>query len=745
MVVSAPAQGRRRRGGGRGSGVEGRRQKGGEFGCGGGSEPHGWRHCAYSPNACMRRKRAPGRRNLGAEMPFLSVTIYFVSAVVRMVNDESQVDMLKDIGMGIIAKCDGLPLAVKVMGGVMLQKNRRRSDWEAVLKDSEWSVSPMPEELNNAVYLSYHDLDPPLKPCFLYFSLLPKIQLFNVHQIVGMWISEGIIHGNSDDLETIGHEYYDELILRSLIEPNTGYVDHVFCSMHDVVRSFAQYVARDEALVAGYGSQTDVIGKLNSQEFVRLSLETQESESDALEWMSLQAQISLRTLISVGNIKMKPGDSLEIFSSLRTLFVSHADSDQLAESLVKLKHLRYLSLSYTSISKLPEDIHKMKFLQYIEIAECKRLVKLPSSIGKLQDLRFLSLGMTSIKSVPRGFGGLTSLRILGGFPVHMDGSWCSLEELGPLSKLIELHIRGLENVSSSTIARKANLGGKVHLRNLVLICTSKHGNNGQLFKEQQKIEDVFDELCPPPSLDTLIINGYFGRLLPRWMTSTAVVPLRSLRILMLKYLPCCIELPDALYQLPFLEVLYIIKAPAIKRVGPEFMQPHRHEHLSAPESLGSACAFEVFECSSLQIINNMPKLQKLKIIGCPKLKVLEGVPALQRLELKDHDMQMLPGYLQDVNPKQLLIDCGISLLTCLAAGKFSPEWDKFSHIRQVKAYANDADNNIQRKWYVLYTRNPFSLKTNISCSAINQGKVMQGATAASSNFVFLIRWVSLFY
>ncbi|TVU26660.1 hypothetical protein EJB05_29215, partial [Eragrostis curvula] len=638
--------------------------------------------------------------------------------VVRNVNDESQVEMLKDIGMGIIEKCDGLPLAVKVMGGVLLQKNRRRNDWEAVLKDSVWSVSQMPEELNSAVYLSYQDLDPPLKPCFLYFSLLPKSERFSVHDIVGMWISEGIIHGNLDDLENIGREYYDELLLRNLIEPDTSYLEQFYCSMHDVVRSFAQYIARDEALVAGQSNQIDITSKLNAQRFIRLSLENKGSESDELEWMSLQAQISARTLISVGNnVKIKPGDSLVTFSSLRTLHVIGADFDPLAESLVKLKHLRYLSIADTNISILPENIDKMKFLQYIDISNCESLVKLPVSIGKLQDLRYLNLRWTSINSIPRGFGGLTSLRKLYGIPVHMDGEWCSLEELGPLSKLIELSIHGLENVSSSKIARKTNLCGKVHLRKLALHCTSKHGHNGQLFKEEenisgqghQNIEEVFDELRPPPSVENLTINTYFGRRLPIWMTSNDVVTLGSLRIMVLEDLPCCTELPNSLCQLPCLELLQIECAPAIKRVGPEFLQLHHHEHLRK---------LEVIKCSGLERVCNLPKLQELLIANCPKLKVLEGVPALERLHLVDYDMGTLPGYLQDVNPRHLLeIDCDVSLLTSMAMGKSSPEWDKFSHIKQVKAYAHDND---KRKWYVSYIRDPFSFKTNISRSAIKQ-------------------------
>jgi hypothetical protein len=131
----------------------------------------------------------------------------------------------------------------------------------------------------------------------------------------------------------------------------------------------------------------------------------------------------------------------------------------------------------------------------------------------------------------------------------------------------------------------------------------------------------------------------------------------------------------------------------------------------------------VTKCLGIERIGNMPKMQELKITMCPKLKVLEGMPALQRLLLKDSSMTTLPGYLQDVHPRHLLeIDCDAPLLTSMAGGKSGPEWVKFCHIQQVKAYADDDDNRTGRKWYVFYTKDPFSFKTNISRSAIFWGK-----------------------
>ena len=190
-------------------------------------------------------------------------------------------------------------------------------------------------------------------------------------------------------------------------------------------------------------------------------------------------------------------------------------------------------------------------------------------------------------------------------------------------------------------------------------------------------------------------------------------------------LPYCTELPDGLWQLPSLELLQIRNAPGIKRVGPEFLLPHHHEHPSALENFGSDLKIEVYGCPSLERISNLPNLQDLVIIECPELQVLEGLPSLHRLTLEDYDMETLPGYLKDVNPRDLHVDCDVPLLASIGKGKSSLEWDKFSHIKQVKAYADDDDNNIERKWYVKYTIDPFSFKTNISPSADASGKLTQ--------------------
>ncbi|VAI94385.1 unnamed protein product [Triticum turgidum subsp. durum] len=669
------------------------------------------------------------------------------------------------------------------MGGLLRERGRLRRDWQHVLDDSKWSRTKMPDELNYAVYLSYEYMPSYLKQCFLYYSLLPKSRNFSMDEVVAMWISEGFIHGNSNNLEELGENYYKELVSRNLIEPDKSYADLWVCSMHDVVRSFGQYMIKDEALVTEDGDN-DIIPKLGSKKFLWLSIETNQSQSGELDWKSLQAQQSVRTLISTIQIKMKPGDSLFTFSSLRTLHIESTDMAVLVEYLHQLKHLRYLRLVNADISVLPGNIGKMKLLQFL-VLECNKLVNLPDSIVKLGQLSLLSLPEESM--VPRGFRALTNMRRLNMFRAHMDGDWCSLDELGPLSQLRVLGLTKLENVSAASFAANARLDEKMHLIWIFLQCTSKLRDDGLVKEkegvseeEQQRIEKVHDKLCPPPGVELLQIEGYFGWQLRSWMMSTSMVPFNNLKTILFDDLACCIQLPNGLCQLPSLQLLQVSRAPCIKHVGTGFVQAAatsfprlnemvldrmveweeweweeqlqamprlrriqlkncklRHvppglasnatslkilflEHvkqLSYIESFPYVVELIVDGCPDLERITNLPNLQKLTIISCLKLKVLEHIPSLERLLLQDYTMEKLPEYMRDIKARHLQLFCRLWLLSAVAVGQSGTEWDKLSQVEHVKAYAGDGDS--QRKWYVLYTRGDnCKLDSNISRSTV---------------------------
>ncbi|KAL6908020.1 hypothetical protein ACP4OV_002190 [Aristida adscensionis] len=209
---------------------------------------------------------------------------------------------------------------------------------------------------------------------------------------------------------------------------------------------------------------------------------------------------------------------------------------------------------------------------------CSNLDHLPSSITELVHLRTLNMEHSKISLVPKGLGGLTNLRMLKGFPVHMDldGAWCSLEEIASLSQLRDLTIKGLENVTASSFAEKVVISNKRHLSYLEMNCTSRRsiglGDETEQ-KQQQVIEEVHDKLCPPICIEHLALQRYFGRRLPKWMSAPATAAFTSLRFLQFKELSCCTQLPNGLCQLPCLEGFGIDGAPAIERVGHQFQAP----------------------------------------------------------------------------------------------------------------------------------------------------------------------------
>ncbi|VAI26811.1 unnamed protein product [Triticum turgidum subsp. durum] len=291
----------------------------------------------------------------------------------------SDFDELKDIGMKIVKKCDGLPLAIKVKGGLLSKRDPKERVWEIVLhKNLGWNEEDRSrEELSYSVGLSYDDLSPELKQCFLYYSLLPKGSGFEKDRVISMWISEGFVQhdGRSEsgefDLEEIGAEYHRELVDRNLLEPDDSAESIWEYTLHDVVCSLAQFMSKEEAFMV-HKDQVDITNLLSENKyFCHLSVNATHSD---LEWTILEKQKRLRTLLLIG-CEIQPGGSLANFANLRVLDISSKESDWLVDSLGELRHLTYLSFSYTDISMLPGDIDKMRLLEHIQLKGCTKLEK----------------------------------------------------------------------------------------------------------------------------------------------------------------------------------------------------------------------------------------------------------------------------------------------------------------------------------------------------------------------------------
>uniref|UniRef100_K4A697 NB-ARC domain-containing protein n=1 Tax=Setaria italica TaxID=4555 RepID=K4A697_SETIT len=551
--------------------------------------------------------------------------------------------------MEIVKRCDCLPLAVKVLGGLLRRKSRTRDAWTDVSSHGTWSTIGIHEDINKAVYLSYEDLPSHLKQCFVYCSLIPQDYLISSRVIVQIWIAAGHVHNKMSCKapETLGEEYYKELVSRNLLEPEKGYYRISAWNMHDVVRSFAQYIIKDEGILISDGQ--DVNRTLSTAKLRHLSISNKAVRHD-----TLQTQALLRTLMLFeGSTTVELKDMLNNLSCLRVLHLIDVDLVELPDSICHLKHLRSLYLSGTSISTIPQGIGDLKFLQSIDLDGCANIHQLPNSILKLRKLRSLTLSDTAITSVPRGLGKLEDLVDIRGFPTHYSnestGGWCSLEELRPLSKLQSLEIICLEKAPSGSMAAKANLSSKHHLTRLHLVFTSRLGDNGEVEgniseEEHRRTEEVLDNLCPPTCMERLEIKGYFARGLPQWMRTMSAFG--SLRRLALDDYACCTHLPNGLGQLPFLDHFWVNRAPSVQCVGHDFLFP----------SLGGQADGKVTRDNNRQPHHTsrgagvaFPKLRKVGFEGMLGWTQWEweqhvpAMPALEELSIGDCKLQRLPS------------------------------------------------------------------------------------------------------
>ncbi|OAY85683.1 putative disease resistance protein RGA3 [Ananas comosus] len=601
--------------------------------------------------------------------------------------EEEGAQSLRSVGVQIVNKCGGLPLAIKVIAGVLTTKEKSKKEWERVLKSNAWSMRELPKEFRGALYLSYDDLPPHLKHCFLSFCLYPEdFGLFR-RDLRCMWVAAGFVNQEEGSLmEELAEQYYFELIRRSLLQPDPRYVDQCKCTIHDLLRSLAQYLSRGESYYGDPQSlDATAISKLR-----RLSI-AESGEIVTIPGLETE-RLRLRTLLLIKSPPRIEHNVFSRFPHLQVLLLNGEGIECIPDSVGSLIHLRLLNLDRTSISNLPDSIGFLTNLQTLNLQQCKFLNTLPRSITHLCSLRRLDLVGTPLRHVPEGIGKLQLLNDLQGFIINADdgyhteqNSW-ELEELESLGQLRWLQLSILEgkrnanSVQSTddlidqppTVTHPRNtasvLEEKAFLKELRIYCrpqTKKEKVPPYTKEEISKIEDIFEKLHPPTCLERLWVDNFYGRHIPSWMLSSSLgTYLPYLTYVNFIGLPLCPQLPP-LGQLPHLRYLLIESALAIVTIGPELLgngigdgvhaatafprleflimkgMPNWKEWTLVGSEIGhsSSCSLRV-----------MPRLEVLHVMDCPKLRALpkrlQQLRALRILgTLKAHSLSVIEDFL----------------------------------------------------------------------------------------------------
>ena len=539
------------------------------------------------------------------------------------------------IGKQIVSRSEGLPLAVRALGG-LLGSELYKSLWSTVL-ELDWPAWGVNENLP-ALKLCYDHLPIHLKHCFKYCSLFPKGYIFEKDHLLRLWISQGfIVHEEGERVEDSGNKYFEELLRRSFFQQSTiwgpkekGY------TMHDLFHDVAQSVSVNECFRAETCNLPSTSEKVLHVSIVADKLETK------VHFEPFKESVNIQTLLLVCTSSLKPDtsvfhvESLEIlnnlflhFRFLRTLDLSFTNIAGLPDSIATLKHLCYLGLNKTNISKLPESICSLCNLQILELRYCSYLSELPADIKYLAKLRHLEVSKESgFVFMPPGIGKLTGLQTLSTFTVGRDKQHCGIRELKDLMNLRgALCIGGLGNVANGEEAKEAKLELKEHLSTLML----QWLNCVEDLEGDQSVEtasEVLQSLQPHSNIEELTLRDYSGDRLANWMADPLFSMLTSIT------LDNCYECNDLppLGQLPSLKHLSIRMMDGVRRLGHQFCGSGISRGFPSLETMKLWDMYELEEWCGVES-KEFPRLRKFSFSRCDKLKKLPSFTYLQELSI----------------------------------------------------------------------------------------------------------------
>ncbi|KAK1295949.1 putative disease resistance RPP13-like protein 3 [Acorus calamus] len=349
--------------------------------------------------------------------------------VVRRQGNVEEIEELKDIGMKIVKECKGLPLAIKVIGGVLSKKKLVEREWRTVLSSDLWS-SRDASTIMSALRLSYMDLPSELKPCFLTYSLFPEDYVISRTRVTRMWVAEGLVKetdGDEQQLEDFAGSYHDELVSRSLLQVVRFSVDpqddDMNCKMHDLVRELAISMTRGEHIVGGERQQDR---QQESMKVRRLSIFSVKEMKEIPERIKNE-KCRLRSLLVFQSKGMKviPENLYDNLKFLHVLDLSNACFEYLPDSIGELVHLRYLNLYNTGIVELPNSICNLWQVQTLILLKSMNITKIPKDLSQMQELRHLEVD--GRVDIPEGIGKLTNLRTLRDFTVRNRSGRCNMK------------------------------------------------------------------------------------------------------------------------------------------------------------------------------------------------------------------------------------------------------------------------------------------------------------------------------
>ncbi|XP_030942828.1 putative disease resistance protein At1g58400 [Quercus lobata] len=504
--------------------------------------------------------------------------------------------------------CDGLPLAIVLLGGVLSALEFK--DWSRVIGLAEQrrgSQSP----LENIVDFGYDQLPDFLKPCFLYLALFPKAYEIPIRRLLQLWLAEGFVH------QFIPHEripedeakrYLEELVCRNMIEIAKWKSDGSpkTCRMPTYLYNDFLPKANDKGFLHVHHCKKDFTSADSPESYIpRLadqfgSISTSESHIQCpSSYLSFDPRKGYKSNKDIG--KFLNTIIITSFVTLKVLDLEGVYKPLLPKKLGKFQNLRYLGLRWTGLDTCPESVGDLPCLETLDL-KCTNVTSLPSSIWKAKKLRHLYMEEMSIEKPPKK----SSPNLLTLMELHIGANCPYRYGLNKFTSLRKLGLTCDSQSAKQTAECISNLG---NLQTLRLKARDPFG---------QPVELVLAPMKEHQSLSNLYLFGEIK------MNDMENFP-RNLRTLTLSMSGLEIDPMPKLGMLPQLNTLRLF---ARSYVGWKMTCPSAHFPKLRVLKMWNLERLEQWEVEE----GAMPELVELEIRCCEKLKKLVKLEELDSLK-----------------------------------------------------------------------------------------------------------------
>ncbi|EOA15406.1 hypothetical protein CARUB_v10007066mg [Capsella rubella] len=388
-----------------------------------------------------------------------------------MIDEELQI-----MGKEMVTHCGGLPLAIKVLGGLLATKHTV-PEWKRVHENIGPHIVGGSGLNSNSVYrilsLSYEDLPMDLKHCFLYLAHFPEAYKIDVETLFNYWAAEGLIMIYPATIRDNAEGCLEELVRRNMVIVERSYLTSRMesCHMHDVMRGVCLSKAEEDNFLQIVNVSTSTsTSTINAQSSRRLAVHS----SNAFEMIGPKNK-KVRSLLF---LKTKEDAVIQSFPDLgslpflRVLDLSRAklQGGKLPSSIGELIHLRFLSLYRAGVSHIPSSLRNLKLLLYLNLGVDGVSVHVPNVLKELRELRCLILPFLMDVRKKLELSDLVNLETLSGYSLENS----SVKDLLGMTNLRTLTVHSLDGCTLETLS--SSLCG---LRELEQLSLYEVMDNGQ--------------------------------------------------------------------------------------------------------------------------------------------------------------------------------------------------------------------------------------------------------------------------